>query len=73
MRGREFVPRRIYIKPADFERHGFTEGCRGGTWLTNKFGPRVNHNDGCLVRMEKIIGEDETDEKTKKMKDRTGH
>ena len=23
-RGREFVPRRVYIKPADFEKHGHT-------------------------------------------------
>ena len=73
MRWREFVPRRIYIKPADFDRHGFTEGCRGCTWLTHKLGPRVNHSDGCWARMEKIIGEDQTDERTKKMKDRFDH
>ena len=73
MRGREFAPRRIYIKSADFDRHGFTEGCRGCTWLTNKLSPRVNHSDGCRARMEKIIGEDETDDRTKKMKDRFDH
>ena len=67
------MPRRVYIKPADFERHGFMEGCRGCTWLTNKLGPRVNHSDGCRARMEKIIGEDETDERTKKMKERFDH
>ena len=67
------MPRRIYITPADFERHGFTEGCRGCTTLTNKLGPRVNHIDGCRARMEKIIGEDETDERTKKTKARFHH
>ena len=59
--------------PATFEKNGYTEGCRGCTWLVNKFGPRVNHNDGCRIRMEKIIGEDETDERTKKVKERFDH
>lgn len=72
-RGREVVPCRINIKPGDFENNGFTEGCRSCTWLVNKCGPRVNHNDGCRLRMEKITGEDETDERTKKMKDRFDH
>ena len=72
-RGREFVPRRVYIKPADFEKHGHTEGCRGCEWLTNKLGPRVNHNDGCRLRMEKIIAEDETDERTRRTKERLDH
>ena len=72
-RGREFVPRRTCIKPGDFEKNGYTEGCRGCTWLVNKLGPRVNHNDGCRIRMQKIIGEDETDERTKKVKERFDH
>ena len=67
------MPRRIYIKPGDFEKNGYTEGCRGCTWLVNKLGPRVNHNDGCRIRMEKIICEDETDERTKKVKERVDH
>ena len=67
------MPRRIYTKPGDFEKNGYTEGCPGCTWLVNKLGPRVNHNDGCRIRMEKIIGEDDTDERTKKMKDRFDH
>ena len=69
-RGREFVPRRIYIKPGDFEKNGYTDGCRGCAWLVNRLGPGVNHNDGCRMRMEKIIGEDENDERTKKVKER---
>ena len=72
-RGREFVPRRIYIKPGDFEKNGYTKGCRGCTWLVNKLGPRVNHSYGCRIRMEKIIGEDGTDERTKKVKERFDH
>ena len=72
-RGREFVPRRIYIEPGDFEKNGCTEGCRGCTWLVNKLGPRVHHSDGCRIRMGKIIDEDETDERTKKLKERFDH
>ena len=30
----------------------------------------MNHSDGCQARMEKMIGEDKTDKRTKKMKDR---
>ena len=41
--------------------------------MTNKLCPRVNHSDGCRDMMEKIIGEDETDERTKKMKERFDH
>ena len=62
MRGSELVPRRIYIKPADFDRHGHTEGCKGCTWLKNRLGPRVLHSEGCRVRLENMIGEDETDD-----------
>ena len=43
-RGREFVPRRIYT-PADFERHGYTQGCRGCAWVETKMGPRVPHTE----------------------------
>ena len=71
--GSEFVPRRIYIKPGDLEMRGYTDGCRGCAWLVNKLGPRVNHNDGCRMRMEKIIGDDENDERTKKVKERFDH
>ena len=38
LRGREHVPRRMYAKPADFLKHGYTEGCKGCTWLQNQLG-----------------------------------
>ena len=41
--------------------------------MTNKIGPRLNLSDGCRARMEKIIGEDETDERAKKTKERFDH
>ena len=31
MRGRGFVPRRVYTKPADYLKHGYTQGCKGCT------------------------------------------
>ena len=71
-RGREFVPRYIYIKPGDVEKNGYTEGCCGCTWLVNRLEPRVNHSVGCRIRTEKNIGEDETDDRTKQVKDRFG-
>ena len=73
LRGREFVPRRIYIKPNDSDRHGHTEGCKGCTCLTNRIGPRVLHSEGCRIRMEKIIGEDVADDRSKKLKERFDH
>ena len=39
MRSREHVPRRMYTKPADCMKHGYTEGYRGCTWLQNQLGP----------------------------------
>ena len=56
--GNEFVPRRIYLKPADFDKFGFTEGCPGCTWLQNRIGARRNHNDLCRARVEQAMAND---------------
>ena len=68
MRGRDFVPRRVYMKPNDYATHGFTEGCKGCVWMQNKLGPRSNHSEACRARMEQKIAEDENDERTVKAK-----
>jgi hypothetical protein len=73
VRGREFVPRRVYIKAKDYETHGFTDGCRGCIWFQNRLGPRLNHTEACRERIEKLIEADETDERTKKAKERLEH
>ena len=71
--GREFVPRRIYTKPADYTKHGYTQGCRGCAWLENQIGPRQGHSEICRSRIEKAIAEDETDDRTRKAKERADH
>ena len=47
VRGRDFVPRHIYTKVADYETHGFTEGCKGCVWIQNQVCPRVGHSEAC--------------------------
>ena len=49
--GNEFTPRRIYLKPADFLKFGYTEGCLGCTWLQNNLGSRRGHSDACRARI----------------------
>ena len=72
-RGKEFVPRRIYTRPADFERHVYTQGCRGCAWVETKIGPRVPHTEECRQRIEEAMGADEIDDRAKKVKERSDH
>ena len=72
-RGREFVPRRICTRPADFERPGYTQGCRGCAWVETKIGPTLPHTEECRQRIEEAIGADETDDRAKKVKERFDH
>ena len=59
--GNEFVPRRIYLKPVDFQNHGYTEGCPGCTWLQNGLGARRPHSDLCRDRMEDCFANSKND------------
>ena len=72
-RGRDFVPRRVYIMPADYVRHGYTQGCRGCTWAQNQLGARAPHSEACRARIEGEIGKDENDGRTKKVQERHDH
>ena len=72
-RGRDFVPRRVYTRPTDYAKHGYTQGCRGCAWLETQMGPRVGHTEACRARLEKAIADDESDDRTKKAKDRADH
>ena len=60
VRGRDFAPRRIYTKLADYENYGFTEGCKGCVWLQNQIGPRVGHSEACRKRVVAKISEDKS-------------
>ena len=61
--GNEWAPRRVYLKPADFVKHGYSVGCMGCTWLQNGLGARRGHNEACRIRMEKAMEQDEDDKK----------
>ena len=47
----EIIPRRIYMKPADFVRHGFTQGCPGCVYAQTSIGPKQNHSEICRQRL----------------------
>ena len=51
-RGTGIVPRRLYLKPADFKKYGFTQGCPGCTHAQTNIGPKRNHSEACRNRME---------------------
>ena len=51
----ESVPRRTYLKPRDFEKHGYTEGCEGCRRVrTGGMGARP-HTEQCRARMEEAL------------------
>ena len=60
-RGPGIVPRRIYVTPGDFSKHGFTKGCPGCTYAQNGLGPKRNHSKYCRRRLEGEIGKDSLD------------
>ena len=73
LRGRDFIPRRPYLRPADFHKFGFTQGCAGCVWSQNGLGPRRNHTDQCRKRLEEHIAKDPTDDRIEKAKERSDH
>ena len=50
--GNEWAPRRAYLKPADFVKHGYTVGCPGCNWIQTGLGSKRGHNEECRSRME---------------------
>ena len=50
-RGRDFVPRRLYIRPTDYAKFGFAQGCRGCTWQQVRVGPRPGRIEACRARL----------------------
>ena len=57
--GRTFAPRRARWLPSDFQKHGFTENCRGCIHLQDGVGPRMGHNEERRRRMEEILRQSE--------------
>ena len=73
LRGREFVPRRIYTKIGDLEKHGFTNGCKGCTRIRKQLETRVGHSEECRDRIEQEIPKDIGDERSRKAKEHIDH
>ena len=73
VRGRGFVPRRMYTRAGDYEKHGYIEGCRGCVWLRNQLGPGVGHREVCRTRLEEAIAKDPGDDRAKKAQERLDH
>ena len=67
------VPRRIYLKPDDFRKHGFTQGCPGCIFAQTSVGPKRNHSEACRNRMEAEIAKDPTDMRMTKANERIDH
>ena len=51
---RPIKTRRIYIKPEDIQKMGYTPGCKGCEAINRKAPPR-NHNEECRTRIETAI------------------
>ena len=57
--GRTFMPRRTRLVPEDFEKAGFTDGCRGCAWLQDHVGGRQGHSEECRNRVESFLRKSE--------------
>ena len=63
----------MYVRKADVRAYGRTPGCKGCRNVIIEKATCSPHSRECRVRMEKMICEDKTDDRTKKMKDRFDH
>ena len=52
------MPRRLYIKKADIEKHGMTEGCKGCVAMI-RGDKGVAHSEACRKRITEEIGKAE--------------
>ena len=59
--GRDVVPRRLCIKPADESKHRFIQGCDRCTWAQNQHGPRRLHTEACRSRLEEEMVKHQSD------------
>ena len=61
------------MKPADFVRHGFTQGCPGCVYAQTSIGSKRIHSEICRQRLEAEIMKDRSDTRTAKTQERIGH
>ena len=72
-RGTDVIPRRMYLKPADFLKHGYTDGCPGCIMLRDGSTQKRNHTEACRARVEELIIGDAEDGRAAKVKERHDH
>ena len=51
---RQEAPRRMYVKLADLQKHGYTAGCSGCKALEHG-GPRTGHSEACRSRISQFL------------------
>lgn len=51
---RQEAPRRMYVKLADLQKHGYIAGCSGCKAL-EQGGPRTGHNEACRSRISQLL------------------
>ena len=56
---KDYAPRRARLDKKDFNRHGFTENCRGCEFLQTGIGVRQGHSSQCRERMEREMADTE--------------
>ena len=49
-RSSDVIPRRLYLKPADFDKHGFTQGCPGCAFAQTRLGK--DESDGRIAKVK---------------------
>ena len=72
--GRAFIPRRARLAHKDFDKFGYTEGCRGCEFLQTGIGQRQNQSDQCRDRLEaEFATSEEGQARLERSKDRIDH
>ena len=56
---RKAAPRSVRIREEDLEQLGFTAGCPGCAWYSDKLGPHRGHTAECRKRIEEAMHETE--------------
>ncbi len=49
---RSFQPRGLNIREDDLNKYGYTAGCAGCAWYSNKVGLHRGHSKGCRIIIE---------------------
>ena len=62
---RESQPRSVRIRADDLKKFGYTAGCPGCAWHTDRIGPHRGHSSECRKRIEEAMAK--TEEGRKRM------